>query len=310
MKKSFIFMTVLALMVTLLPGCAPEGAQAPILPAPEQIAPSSTPTDEEVNFRLLVSDEVNAIGDFDKLNVTITRIGVQQSSESGGWIEYDLIDPGETVDLTELKGSNATEIWNGKLDNGTYNKVFIYVSNVEGVLIEGEANVKLPSGKLQISIPFEVTNGEVTEFVYDITVIKAGENDKYILKPQIGESGPDKDFNDVTTKGKPEDTGKPEDKGKPEGTGKPEKLGNSEGEVELHLDGEPVLGDEMVILIVTDNGLGVEGAMVTIDGQDVGSTDAEGHIAIPLPDAPGKVKIEVLFEHKRGELEIELEEVS
>lgn len=221
MKKSFILVTVVALLVMLTSGCAPEGGQAPILPAPEQGAPSPTdeptstptttptPAGEEVNFRLLISDEVNAIDDFDELWVTITQIGVQQGGESGAWIERDL-DPGEKVDLTELKGDNATEIWSGELDNGTYTKVFIHVSIVEGVLAGGEVNVKLPSGKLQISKPFEVTSGEVTEFVYDITVIKAGESGKYILKPQIAQSGPDKDFNDVTVKGKPEDTGKPE----------------------------------------------------------------------------------------------------
>ena len=116
----------------------------------------------------------------------------------------------EKVDLTKLKSDNATEIWSGELNDGTYTKVFIYVSDVEGVLADGEANVKLPSGKLQISKPFEVTSGEVTEFVYDVTVIKAGKNGKYILKPQIAQSGPDKPFNDIAPQGKPEDKGKPE----------------------------------------------------------------------------------------------------
>lgn len=74
------------------------------------------------------------------------------------------------------------------------------MSDVEGVLnedIEGEYTVKLPSGKLHISQPFEVTNGGVTEFVYDITVIKAGKSGQYIIQPQITESGPDKDFEEV-----------------------------------------------------------------------------------------------------------------
>lgn len=128
--------------------------------------------------------------------MTITSIGVHQGGESASWNEI-ILDPAETVDLVLLKGDNATAIWSGQLKDGTYTKVFIYVSEIEGVLSEGEATVKLPSGKLHISQPFEVTGGEVTEFVYDITVSKAGKSGQYILQPQISESGPDKDFEEV-----------------------------------------------------------------------------------------------------------------
>ena len=200
---------VLALVVALVTGCV----EAP--------SPVSAPGEEEVNFRLWISDEVNAIEDFDELWVTITQIGVQQGGESGAWIEREL-DPPEKVDLTELKGDNATEIWSGQLDDGTYTKVFIYVSIVEGILADEEVNVKLPSGKLHISTPFEVTSGEVTDFVYDITVIEAGKSGKYILQPQVGQSGPHQKFNDIGLKRNREETGKPEGKGKSEGKEKPE----------------------------------------------------------------------------------------
>jgi hypothetical protein len=181
---------------------------------------------EGANFRLLVSDEPNAIGDFTELNVTITRIGVQQGGESGSWEEWE-IEPAETVDLTVLQGTNSTEIWSGELEDGTYNKVFIYVSEVVGTLteeVEGEPTVRLPSGKLQVSKPFDVASGEITDFVFDITVIKTGADDKYILKPQIADSGPDQEITEVDARGKPQDTGKPE------GVGKPDKPGEQNGE--------------------------------------------------------------------------------
>jgi thioredoxin reductase len=38
-------------------------------------------------------------------------------------------------------------------------------------------------------MPFEVTTDAVTSFTFDITVVATGNNGKYILKPQIGESG-------------------------------------------------------------------------------------------------------------------------
>jgi hypothetical protein len=163
------------------------------------LGPFDSSTEEDVNFRLLISDEANVIGDFEALNVTITSIGVHPDSLTGSWNEI-ILDPAEEVNLVWLQDENATEVWSGHLDEGTYNKVFIYVSDVEGILnedIEGEYTVKLPGDKLHISQFFEVTTNGVTEFVYDITVIKAGASGQYILQPQIAESGPDKDFEEV-----------------------------------------------------------------------------------------------------------------
>jgi len=65
------------------------------------------------------------------------------------------------------------------------------VSEVRGKLkTTGQIiEVKLPSSKLHISNPFEVTTDTVTEFTFDITVVATGNNGKYILKPQTSESG-------------------------------------------------------------------------------------------------------------------------
>jgi hypothetical protein len=64
--------------------------------------------------------------------------------------------------------------------------------------------VKLPSGKLQISKAFEVASDSVTSFVYDLTVVAAGSPQsgiKYILKPQVGQSGADQKFEKIDGKG-------------------------------------------------------------------------------------------------------------
>jgi hypothetical protein len=193
MKKFLAILVILALFTLNAAGCN----ELEKLLGSSDSSPAST--GEDINFRLLISDEANAIGDFEELNVTITSIGVHQGGESASWTEI-ILDPVITVDLVELQDTNATAIWSGQLDDGEYTKVFIYVSDVEGVLnedIEGEYTVKLPGGKLHISQSFEVTGSEVTEFVYDITVVKAGESGQYIIQPQIAESGPDKDFEEV-----------------------------------------------------------------------------------------------------------------
>lgn len=165
----------------------------PIEPAPRE------------NFVFLISDEVNAIGDFTSLDVSITSIGLFQESESGKWIE---LNPEVTqVDLTLLQEDIAQEIWRGNIPEGRYTKVFVYVANVSGVLkTTGQTvNVKLPSNKLQMFKPFEVSGDSVVSFVYDLTVVAAGSEQsgiKYILKPQVSQSGADQKFRGI--KGKSE----------------------------------------------------------------------------------------------------------
>ncbi|MGM0389272.1 MAG: DUF4382 domain-containing protein [Natrinema limicola] len=184
-----------------------------------------------------VSDEPNAIDDFEHLNVTITKVGFKKTgnvtddatnetdgnvtdgnvtetnSDSAGnesttetptnetaendsddsaadeqWIEREVNET--TVDLTELKGANASMIDEFELPAGEYETVFIYVSDTEGVLTDGtETRVKLPSEKLQLHTTFTIGNNESVDFVYDIAPHKAGKSGKYILKPVISESG-------------------------------------------------------------------------------------------------------------------------
>ena len=148
----------------------------------------------EGNFVFLVSDEVNAISDFQELNLSISKVSLHLGGDEEKKIEFE---PGvQMVDLSDLQGNLAQEIWRGDVPEGEYIKVFLEVSQVSGILWDSgeEVEIKLPSGKLQISKPFKVESGEVTNFVYDLTVVKAGQSGQYILKPQIGQSGADQDF--------------------------------------------------------------------------------------------------------------------
>ncbi len=70
----------------------------------------------------------------------------------------------------------------------------MYVSQVHGTLkATGQTiEIKLPSNKLQMSKPFQVSAGNVTSFTYDLTVVKTGNarnGGKYLLKPQVADSG-------------------------------------------------------------------------------------------------------------------------
>ena len=148
----------------------------------------------EGNFVFLISDDVNAIGDFESLNVSISKIGLLPGGDSERWVEFE--PEVKQVDLTLVPGDETQEIWRGNVPEGQYTKVFIYVSGVHGILKEtGQTvDVKLPSQKLHISKPFQVTADTVTSFTYDLTVVATGSPQsgiKYILKPQIDQSGAD-----------------------------------------------------------------------------------------------------------------------
>jgi len=201
---------VTVLLLVLSAGCAPapqEITPAPTpAPTPEEVTPPPTPEPTpapEANFRLLISDDVNAIDRFASLNITISRVGVQKGGESGKWYPVSALY-GE-LDLVPLQGDNATEIWSDNLTAGRYTKVFIYVDNVTGILAApwgGETvDVKLPSEKLHINTHFTIPDDAPVSFVFDLTVVAAGNKKsgiKYILKPVVSQSGPKQKFIEVT----------------------------------------------------------------------------------------------------------------
>ncbi len=229
MNKAFALVITLVLTVLPLAGCAATDT-APATPADQEATTgSTTPAEKDVNFRLLISDEPNDIGDFTELWVTINAIGFVQGDEEG-ILQVDLDDPLE-VNLVEFQGEDAVALWEGYAPEGDYTKIFLYVdTTVTGVLEEGgeEIEVKLPSNKLQLKIPFTVGDepeGEATEFVFDITVHRAGNSGQYILQPQLSESGEGKLYKLLERTEKRIRTGKPEWSGKPDDAGKPEQAG-------------------------------------------------------------------------------------
>lgn len=169
---------VLVVLIVTFIGVRP--ALSPVLPI--------TPTPSaDGNFVFLISDEVNAIGDFTSLTVAISKIGLQQN-DSGKWIEFQ--PEIAEVDLTLVPGDAVQEVWQGDIPEGQYQQVFIYVDDVRGVLkATGQTvEVKLPSRKLHISQSFQISDATVTSFTYDLTVVARG-NQRYLLKPQADQSG-------------------------------------------------------------------------------------------------------------------------
>jgi len=167
------------------PSTPPQPGTVPVLASPEP--------DPEGNFVFLISDDVNAIGDFESVNVSISTIGLLLG-DAEGWVEFE--PEVKEVDLALVQGGLTEQIWRGDVPEGQYTKVVVHVADVRGILKETgqEIEIKLPSQKLNIAKKFQVTADTVTSFTYDLTVIATGSPQSgidYILKPQVDQSGAD-----------------------------------------------------------------------------------------------------------------------
>ena len=188
MRNKFALFMTTVLAALLLAGCSAPATTS-----------SSGDGPDDVNFRLLISDQPTAIDDFEELWVTISRIGLVPAADSNAGQTEIVLDPVLSVNLVELVDENAVAAWEGYIPEGEYSKVFLYVDSVDGLLVGSEEpiNIKLPSNKLQLDYNFAVeegNDGSVTNFVYDITVIRAGNSGMYLLQPHLGQSGPDQQF--------------------------------------------------------------------------------------------------------------------
>ncbi|TMT77915.1 DUF4382 domain-containing protein [Haloterrigena sp. H1] len=154
-------------------------------------ADATNETDGNVTDGNVTEAESDSAGNESTTETPTNETAENDSEDSAAdeqWIEREVNET--TVDLTELKGANASMIDEFELPAGEYETVFIYVSDTEGVLTDGtETQVKLPSNKLQLHTTFTIGNNESVDFVYDIAPHKAGKSGKYVLKPVISESG-------------------------------------------------------------------------------------------------------------------------
>ncbi len=146
------------------------------------------------NFVFSMTDDINAIDEFSKLDVTVEKVALLKSGESSGWVEF--VPEVQLFDLTPLRNGVTQELWQGNLPEGRYTKVRLYITQAQGILkIDGSTvNIKIPSERLQFDVTtsFQISSANITSFTYDLTVFNRGkgpEGEKYYLKPVINQSG-------------------------------------------------------------------------------------------------------------------------
>jgi hypothetical protein len=371
--------TIAVATLVVLAGCsgfAPGAGDRPTAESPTadggaEATPGDVTSTGVVQF--YVSDEKNAIGDFEHLNVTIEKVGFQRAEEddedededeeetenatrtteptavnettmtttgastgtptanatsaatatattptnatvtegpeetepeedeseddddeAGGWTEYDVEN--RTVDLTRLQGDNATLLSAFDVPEGSYTKVFAHVSEIDGTLENGETvNVKLPSEKLQLTKGFSVEANESIDFVFDVTVFKAGNSGKYILKPVISESGTDVPIEDVGDD-RDEDDRDDEERGEEE----------RDDELTASFVGTIEPGANATVR-VTANGSAATNATVYLDDEIVGTTGDAGEVTFGVPGDGEEIEVTIESGDAEAELEAEFE---
>ncbi len=368
------FASVLVAALVLLAGCSGgiTGSQEGTATdgSTTTAAQSTTGATDSGTLNLYVSDEQNAISDFEHLNVTITRVGLNPADDDGDdtddaddedsddtkesgdetnesddtatgaenvtetttepqtespetetesdddvesdaedgegeWVEYEV--DSRTVDLTRLQGANATKLSSFDVQNGTYEKVFVYVSEVNGTLKDGsDQRVKLPSGKLQLNSEFTVGNGESVDFVFDITAVKAGQSGKYILKPVISESGTDVEIEPVDEDKDDEDGEKGENDADDERDDASEQSAEATAALNASFVGNVTQGENATIS-VTQNGSAVANATVAVGDDRVGETDADGTATVSVPGDAEELEVTITRGDAETELTVEFE---
>lgn len=140
------------------------------------------------NFALLISDRHGDINDFESFNITIPRAELQVA---GTKERLEFTPEIDTVDLTRVQGELFQKIWRGNVPTGRYSHVRIYIGEVKGQLKStGQTiDVKVPGGIVHMPLPFEVTVDMVTVYTFDITAIGTADDEAYMLKLGIRESG-------------------------------------------------------------------------------------------------------------------------
>ena len=211
MKKSFILVAVLALLVMLAAGCVPEGAPAPTPPAlpeeaapppsPEEIAPPPAPEPTPmpkpaptvgwgiIEVRVTDPPPPRVVS----ANVTLTKIEVHKAgAEDGEWLT--IFADNVTFDLFEII-DEAVIVGSANVTAGKYTQIRTYVTRVEGVYeaisdnMTGDYVAEVPSGKLKFVKPFEVTDNSTTILTLDFdgekSLIMTGVEGKFLFRPVV-----------------------------------------------------------------------------------------------------------------------------
>jgi hypothetical protein len=322
MKAKLATLLVAAMLV--LAGCAGTTGS----PTPSGADSAQT---AQVNF--YVSDDPGAIDDFSHLNVTITQVAFvsaeddeaneteaemedeetemesdeENETEADDENETEMDEAGDrvvrdvndtTVDLTQLKGTNASLVDSFDVPSGNYSQVVLYIDGINATLTDGTSqDVKLPSGMLRLNQDFTLSANSSVDFVYDFTVVKAGNSGKYIFQPVVSASGVDQEIDRI------------------DDDDEDEREGESEASLDVAFAGTVTAGENATLEVSADGEAAANATVVVEqygpDGETLAeetyTTDANGQVTVDVATNATELEVEAETEaDAEGELELEL----
>jgi hypothetical protein len=120
-----------------------------------------------------IKDHREAIGDFEKLTLTIGEILVSPKPGLKFWqISWKSLAPApESIDLTRYIGKNSARVYRGSVDTGSFDAIHLKLSAVTGLLKKSQRRAQIKNTVGAIKLPFEVRAQGETKIVVDLVVM-------------------------------------------------------------------------------------------------------------------------------------------
>jgi Domain of unknown function (DUF4382) len=120
-----------------------------------------------------LKDHREAIGDFEKLTLTIGEILISPKPGLKFWqISWQSLAPApEAIDLTRYVGKNSARVYRGSVDPGSFDAVHLKLKAITGLLKKNQREAQIKNTVGPIKLPFEVRARGETKIVLDLVVM-------------------------------------------------------------------------------------------------------------------------------------------
>jgi Domain of unknown function (DUF4382) len=120
-----------------------------------------------------IKDHREAIGDFDRLTLTIGEILISPKPGVKFWqISWkSLAAASESIDLTRYAGKNSARVYRGSVETGSFDAIHLKLKAVTGLLKKGSRQPQIKNTVGPIKLPFEVRPRGETKIVLDLVVM-------------------------------------------------------------------------------------------------------------------------------------------
>ncbi len=124
-------------------------------------------------LEIRLKDHREAIGDFAKLEVSVTAVRLSPKTErTDAKAEWKDLRPSvKQVDLTQYTGKNSALIFNGKLARGHFKAIHLKLDPVKGILKTNQKEVPIENLISPIKLPFSIHPRTETGIVLDLVVL-------------------------------------------------------------------------------------------------------------------------------------------